>query len=150
MTELDMLLKMKMPKRCDECGGIIVQETLHIFKCDCCKKVFKDDFQRIKEYLDINKNATVLDIEHALGISRQLIKECLREGKIEPTSGGVMMLGCKKCNTPIRIGSYCSICASLLGVDTFGEAVVKTTYTSGMKTTADGRKRYTGRSRWEK
>ena len=147
MTDLDLMLKMQLPLTCEECGKELIRQGLHKMVCPRCGKEYRDDFQKIKDYLDENKGATIIEIERTLNIDRSVIRECLREGSLETTTKGLNLLSCDNCGRGINTGKYCQSCASARGTDIYGSAINKVSSIYSKQTVESGRMRFNSRFR---
>ena len=77
--------------------------------CDACKKEEEVVFERVKRFLEENKESTVKEISKATGVSAGKILGYLRDGRLEISAekGG---LNCRNCGAEIGSGNFCESC----------------------------------------
>ena len=63
--------------------------------CDACKKALEDDFQKVKQYVQDNPNASL----------KQIAEDRLMFSKDSP-----IQLTCESCGAPIQTGRLCQNC----------------------------------------
>ncbi len=62
---------------CSDCGLVILKKYIDL--CNDCIKLQRDDLTKIKEYLVIHRNASVIDVMHNTGLTLNRIRELTRE-----------------------------------------------------------------------
>ena len=77
--------------------------------CDNCKKEEEALFDKVRNFLGDNKNATILEISENTGASAKKILSYLREGRLEISSASGELI-CRMCSAPISSGQYCEKC----------------------------------------
>ncbi len=100
---------------------------MKITNCVRCKKTFamvnqpicpeciaeeEAQFDKIKEYLDENRGATMEEIVEDTGVPLKRIQKWLKDGRLEGIEGS--NLKCSKCGCPITKGKFCQDCAKKL------------------------------------
>ncbi|MCR5526407.1 MAG: hypothetical protein K6F39_03390 [Lachnospiraceae bacterium] len=101
------------PDRCPDCEVMLEYNGLGEYKCPKCGKIYKDDFGRVREYLDEHRGATVTEIASVTGVQETLITRMLRDERLEVAEGSKTFLACEACGKPIRSGYYCDECAQI-------------------------------------
>jgi len=101
------------PDRCNKCDVMLEYNGLGEYKCPKCAAIYKDDFGRVRDYLDEHRGATVTEIATQTGVPETLITRMLREERVEVAEGSKTFLTCEACGKPIRSGYYCSDCAKI-------------------------------------
>jgi len=82
--------------------------------CDSCKKEEELMFKKVKDYLDDNRDSSIVQISEATGISSKKILSYLRDGRIE-ISAAEGELACRMCGASITSGQYCNKCQVEIG-----------------------------------
>lgn len=97
-------------KNCKRCGVIFNDDNSQI--CSACKKDDEKDFQRVKEYLEENPRATLMEVSRNLKLSTDKVKRFVRDGRVETVgeNEGTSGIECEKCGVSINSGRYCSEC----------------------------------------
>ncbi len=115
MTPLEsyFLEQTNRPEKCAKCGTMLEFKGLGEFVCPKCGESYYDDYGKVRNYLDENPRATVLDTSMATGVSERSIKAMLRAERLEVTEDSRVSLKCRGCGTPIQSGTYCPVCARL-------------------------------------
>lgn len=98
------------PVYCEECGGKMFYHEAGQYQCEDCGKIALDDYGKIKEYLEENKNATAKEISEATGVEMKIIGMFLRDGRIQIPKGSRIFIKCKRCGCALRSGRYCEDC----------------------------------------
>ena len=73
----------------------------------------KNDFGKIKAFLDKNGPTPAITIAKATGVDRDKINYYLRKGRVEIPEGSKFYLKCEKCGCSIRYGRYCPDCVKV-------------------------------------
>ena len=100
--------------RCKKCGASMIYRGSGRYVCEMCNYEFLTDFGIIKKYLNDHGPSNMVEISNATGVSRRVIRELLKEGRIEVSQSSGEILHCLACGLPIRFGSYCASCAEKL------------------------------------
>lgn len=101
-------------KNCPQCGSLFIDVGFRV--CERCLKYENEQFEIVKEYLQKNAGVTVEQISEATGVSRQLILQFIKAGRL---SGSITKLAgpqvrCERCDKPILEGRICAQCQSEL------------------------------------
>jgi len=78
--------------------------------CQNCEKAEEEDFQKVKEYVDDNGEATLYTIIRETGVGLKRISKFIREGRLEISRGLRDAFRCESCGAPISTGRYCESC----------------------------------------
>lgn len=117
-------------RNCSKCGKIYAYNGLKY--CPNCLREEEENYQRVKEYVYDNKDATIHETSEATGVPVRKIIDYLRQGRLElKGENSNMLLDCERCGRPISTGRFCVKCASEL------EKQFKSSYKHSKKTTAE-------------
>ncbi|MCR5720437.1 MAG: flagellar protein [Lachnospiraceae bacterium] len=108
-------------RNCRKCGKIFSYISGPAI-CTDCREALEAKFKEVKEYIRENKGVGIPQVAEACDVESSLIKEWLREGRLEVSFDGVSALTCEKCGTPITSGRFCDKCKQSLAND-FGNAL---------------------------
>lgn len=126
-------------KQCKKCGGVTVYTYSGTYQCEACGHEEKDDFGKVKDYIEKNGPSPAIVISTATGVKLGIIEEFLKTGRVEIPDGSPIYIKCENCRTDIRYGRLCPECARALTGDLkkvfFNENV-------GEKPKVDGRMRF--------
>lgn len=99
------------PSVCSACGGILRYRSHGEYVCETCGNVDRDDFGKIRNYIDNNGPAPALIISEATGVPIEKINGYLRQGRVEIPEGSSIYITCESCGRDIRFGRFCPDCA---------------------------------------
>lgn len=85
----------------------------HLY-CPQCKILDDNDFEKVRDFIYDNGQATAYVISEATGISVHQIEQYLREGRLEIPENSPMYIKCEMCGGDIRSGRVCPDCAMKL------------------------------------
>ena len=100
-------------KNCRKCGRLfnyIVGYQL----CPGCKSDLETKFQEVKEYVREHRGVNINTVAEECNVEPGLIRQWLREERLELTEDSGIMLSCEACGALIRSGKYCEKCKSNL------------------------------------
>ena len=101
-----------IPRTCEKCGkSDPAYQGVGEYKCSECGFLMYDDYGKVRNYLEANRGATQSQVARATGVSMEVIRQLLRDERIEVISNSNVFIECEICRTPIRSGRYCSECA---------------------------------------
>jgi len=86
----------------------IIQRFFRV--CPTCYENDENEFQKIKDYLNVHPCAKIFDVVADLNISIKQIKRYLRESRLEILEKDNHFLLCESCGKSIRTGRYCDEC----------------------------------------
>ncbi len=98
------------PSICPICEGNMEFKGVGEYKCKECGRIEYDDYGKVRGYIEKYSGANAAQIEAATGVSQRVIRQLLRESRIEIANGATTFLRCEKCGKPIRSGILCEEC----------------------------------------
>ena len=97
-------------KNCPKCGKLFAKKTSHKL-CPVCRDSEEEDFEKVKDYLWDNPNATIDEVHRETGVERETIIKFVRDDRLIAEGIEVNFdLECKRCGEPIAKGKYCASC----------------------------------------
>ena len=99
-----------VPRTCKQCGGVMVYKGVGEYRCEECGFLDYDDYGKVRLYIEAHRGATAAEVEAAVGVSQRIIRQMLRESRIEVAEGSRSFLYCEICGKEIRSGKYCPEC----------------------------------------
>lgn len=100
------------PIICDVCGGRMVFKGVGEYQCENCGNLEYDDYGKVRTYIETHPHERMMsDVEKNTGVSRKVIRQMLREERIEIAADSTIFLQCEICKKSIRSGRYCPECA---------------------------------------
>lgn len=100
------------PTYCAKCGAAYTYKSLGVYECPECGFIEKDEYAKVREYIEENGATSAVVLSNATGIPIGKINQLLREGRIEIPNESPVFIKCETCNTDIRFGRYCPACAA--------------------------------------
>lgn len=96
---------------CKQCGRLF--QSAGSSYCPACAEEMDQAFNKVKEYIYNNEDATIMEIVENTGVAEKQVLYFLKEGRlsVDNTEG---MLRCEECGRPISSGRYCSVCRDKL------------------------------------
>lgn len=113
LNDRELRAKMADMRRryCSRCGAQMRYMALGDFHCPRCGNEEQDDYGKIRTFLDENGPSPSTIIQSATGVSREVIDDFLRRGKLEVSDGSAHFLKCEECGCDIKYGRVCPACA---------------------------------------
>lgn len=109
----------RIPLECDHCGSKLLENiTMGTYRCRDCGKDSYDDFQTIRNYLEVVGTAPAAVIERSTGVPRRIIEYFFRDEYLEIPKSSPIRVPCERCGAPIRTGTLCDACKSGANRDT--------------------------------
>lgn len=71
------------PFRCEKCGGRYKKCLKGIYECENCGQRAMDDYGKVRLYVEENPGATIAEVVVNTGVSRQLVKQMVEDGKFD-------------------------------------------------------------------
>ncbi|MEJ6950161.1 TIGR03826 family flagellar region protein [Natronospora cellulosivora (SeqCode)] len=105
-------------RNCPQCGKLFAYDGTSKV-CNVCRSSEENDFEKVRDYLWDNPNATIEEVHTATEVERELIIKFVREGRL--VAEGIdfsFMIECERCGLPIPSGRFCNSCQQEL-VDGF-------------------------------
>ena len=144
----------KIPEKCPLCGGRLKYVGGGEYKCIRCYRTQMDDYGKVRDYMYKHGAASTADIAAATGVSKQVLVELLKSGKIELLADAGFLLNCERCQRPIRTGKLCERCQRFVEeVEKYKQESLKPKPVprikrgAAVRTTQAGRMRYWDRDR---
>lgn len=103
-------LEKNIPSECPDCRERLYFRGAGIYKCPRCRKVYYDDFGKVKKYLEENGAASAVDIANNTGVSLEVIDTLLEDGSLEVPKELQEAARCERCGAFFPIGRYCQAC----------------------------------------
>ena len=104
-------MEVKSCRRCKKLFNYISGQAI----CPACKEELESKFQDVKKYLDEHKGASIMQISEDCEVEEHVIRQWIREERLEFSSGLSGEITCETCGAPITTGRYCDKCkASVL------------------------------------
>ena len=82
--------------------------------CPTCKEALETKFQEVKEYVRDHKGASINEVSEACDVEQAMIRQWLREERLELAEDSGIMLACDGCGALIRSGKFCLKCKNNL------------------------------------
>lgn len=105
--------------------------------CSACQRKLEDKFHEVKEFLEINPNATVSQVAEEKEVSIKQIKQWIKDERLSLSEASVDGVLCEYCGTPIRSGRFCDKCKAHMQ-NTFASAIDKPKAQPAKKAEKDG------------
>ena len=97
-------------KNCPRCGKLFAKKGPHKL-CPVCRKEEESQFEKVKEYLWDNPNASIEEVHDETGVEKDLIMKFVREGRLIAEGIDVdILLECERCGASIKEGRFCQDC----------------------------------------
>lgn len=110
MKNLEIEGTYHVPRTCKECGGALIFKGVGEYRCEDCGSVLYDDYGKVRLFLESHPGANATDVERETGVSQKIIRQMLREARIQVAEGSGVFLHCEICGAGIRFGKYCTSC----------------------------------------
>ncbi|MCR5594662.1 MAG: hypothetical protein K6G12_02335 [Lachnospiraceae bacterium] len=78
----DMKLN-EIPKACEYCGGELEYSGLGEYTCKNCNKITRDDYGKVRHYIENHPGATGVEVSTMTGVSKATINRFLKEDRIQ-------------------------------------------------------------------
>lgn len=101
-------------KNCKQCNKVFAHPTRHL--CEGCYKDAQAQFERVREYLEENRGATVAEVAEETDTDVEVIYEYIKEGRLTVVPKDAE-LRCQICGTKIASGRVCAVCRAELSDD---------------------------------
>lgn len=100
------------PIVCNVCGGHMVFKGVGEYQCEKCGNLDYDDYGKVRAYIETHPNQSQMQmIEEYTGVPRKIIRQMLREERLEVAADSTVFIQCEICKKSIRSGRYCPECA---------------------------------------
>ena len=78
--------------------------------CPSCRKKDEEDYNRVKTYLRDNPGRTLYQTSEDCEVKIEVIREWLKDERLEYKGDGETGLTCERCGAPITSGKLCDEC----------------------------------------
>ena len=96
-------------RNCRNCRKLFT-DYLGRHLCNECLKADEELFDKVRDYIRENPDATIFSTSEACEVSESKIRQWLKEERLEYKAQPGSGLYCEKCGEPISTGRYCSKC----------------------------------------
>lgn len=96
-------------RNCKKCGRIFTYVS-GLPLCPSCREAMEADFQKVKEYIQNNRDTTIKTVAKECEVEENMIRQWVREERLVFAEGSSIDLECETCGAPIRTGRYCEKC----------------------------------------
>lgn len=100
-------------RNCRKCGRLF-NYIAGYQMCPACKEALETKFQEVKEYVRDHKGASINEVSEACDVEQAMIRQWLREERLELAEDSGIMLSCDACGALIRSGKFCLKCKNNL------------------------------------
>ena len=100
-------------RNCRNCGRLFT-DFVGRHLCNECMKADDELFDRVRDYIRENPDATIFSTSEACEVSEAKIRQWLKEERLEYKEHLGSGLYCEKCGAPISTGRYCGKCKTAL------------------------------------
>jgi tRNA(Ile2) C34 agmatinyltransferase TiaS len=98
------------PKECEVCKGKMVFKGVGEYACEDCGAIAYDDYGKVRIFLEKHPRSNAQDAETATGVAGRIIRQMLRDEKLEVAPDSKVFLRCEGCGVNIRSGLFCAKC----------------------------------------
>jgi len=98
------------PMLCSKCGGVMVFQGVGEYQCEKCKNVEYDDYGKVRGYLEKHPGANTSEVSSNTGVPQKMIRQMLKEARLEIAQGSSVFMKCERCGASIRSGRMCPKC----------------------------------------
>lgn len=98
------------PIKCKYCGGKLKKISMGTYLCKSCNRENFDSYHIVRNFLEKNGAHSILEIQQATGIPRNVIRQFLEDERLEIPRGSSVRITCRECGIRIRTGSLCEAC----------------------------------------
>ena len=100
-------------RNCRKCGRLF-NYIAGYQMCPACKEGLETKFQEVKEYVRDHRGAGINEVAEACDVEPAMIRQWLREERLELAEDSGIMLACDSCGALIRSGKFCQACKNNL------------------------------------
>ena len=98
------------PIKCKYCGGKLRKVSMGTYLCKSCNRENYDSYHIVRNFLEKNGAHSILEIQQATGIPRNVVRQFLEDERLEIPRGSSVRITCRDCGIRIRTGSLCEAC----------------------------------------
>lgn len=96
-------------RNCRKCGRLF-NYIAGFQTCPACRESLEQKFQEVKAYVREHKGVGINEVAEACDVDPSMIRQWLREERLELAEDSGIMLACEACGALIRCGRYCDKC----------------------------------------
>lgn len=96
-------------RNCRMCGRIFTY-VAGAPLCPTCREEMEERFQKVKEYIQNNKDTTIKTVAEACEVDESQIRQWVREERLVFAEGSGVGVECEKCGKTIMTGRFCDKC----------------------------------------
>lgn len=100
-------------RNCRKCGRLF-NYIAGYQMCPACKEALENKFQEVKEYVREHRGASINEVAETCDVEASMIRQWLREERLELAEDSGIMLSCDGCGAMIRSGKFCMKCKNNL------------------------------------
>lgn len=78
--------------------------------CDACLKEEEKTFDKVRDYIRDNPDATIFSTSEACQVSEDKIRQWLKEDRLQYRDPAGAGLYCERCGAPVPSGRFCHDC----------------------------------------
>lgn len=98
------------PLTCSKCGSVMIFKGLGTYRCEKCNHEMKDDYGKVREFLEKMPGASIIHVSDSTGVSTRSIQQMLKDARIQITKDTKDYLHCEACGVSIKYGRLCPKC----------------------------------------
>lgn len=106
-----------IPLTCSKCGGIMIYEGVGEYHCEDCGEIERDDYGKVRNYIETHYNPNVTEIERGTGVTTKTILKLIKGSAFEVSDKRRGLIFCEMCQKAISSGRYCEDCEHKLHRD---------------------------------
>ena len=95
---------------CHKCGKLIPERDDGEVLCKTCEALEDSPYRRVREYVYHHQGANIIEVSEATGVSKGLILQYLKEGRIHLMDDKSLLSRCETCGRVIDRGRICLEC----------------------------------------
>lgn len=96
-------------RNCRSCGKIFTYAVGPII-CPACREAAEAKFQECKKYVSEHRGITITELAEACDVEPNMIRQWLREERLQFSEDSLIGLECEKCGVSIVTGRFCQKC----------------------------------------
>lgn len=100
-------------KNCRKCGRLF-NYIAGYQMCPSCREAQEVKFQEVKEFVREHRGISINEVAEACDVEPSMIRQWLREERLELAEDSGIMLACDGCGAMIRSGKFCIKCKNNL------------------------------------
>ena len=95
---------------CPQCGRLTDVTEDGELLCRSCETAGNSPYKRVRDYVYHHRGATIQEVEEATGVSKHLILQYLKEGRLSLLENKSLLNACQGCGRIIDRGKFCGLC----------------------------------------